>query len=89
MSTGGSPILTSLIQTAQAQRIATAQRNRQRQAEAEKPLQYADMVDLRVAGITSTGAVRRLPQYGSEQSEQEHHRGTKTKAPEGHVDVKA
>jgi len=89
MSAGGSPITTSLLQTAQAQREASAQRNRQKQNEAEKPLTYADIVDLRVAGVTSTGAVRSVPQHGSEQAEQEHHRGTKNKAPDGRVDLKA
>ncbi len=81
--------MTSLLQTAQAQRTATTQRNRQRQAETERPLKYADMVDLRVAGVTSTRAVRSVPQHGSEQAEQEHHRGIKTKALEGRVDLTA
>ncbi len=67
MSTIGSPLDTSLIQTAQAQQIASKARDRER-AVAERTQRYKDMLELRVAGIESAEAARRLPQSDSEQA---------------------
>ena len=70
MSTIGSPLDTSLIQTAQAQQVASKARDRELAA-TEKTQRYKDMLDLKVAGIESAEAVRQLPHSDSEQAEVE------------------
>ncbi len=67
MSTIGSPLNTSLIQTAQAQQTASKARDRERAA-SERTQRYKDMLDLKVAGVESTEAVRQLPHSDSEQA---------------------
>ncbi|MEM7228370.1 MAG: hypothetical protein AAF432_06080 [Planctomycetota bacterium] len=71
MSTIGSPIETSLLQTAQAQRTAATKRNRER-AQSEKGQRRADHADLKVAGTEAADAVRALPQNDSEEAHSEH-----------------
>ncbi len=67
MSTIGSPLDTSLLQTAQAQQTASKARDRER-AVTERTQRYKDMLELRVAGIESAEAARQLPQSDSEQA---------------------
>jgi hypothetical protein len=73
MSTIGSPIETSLLQAAQAQQSASKAKDKQRAA-SESARRYQDIVDLRVAGLETADAVRRLPRNDSEQAEDEHQR---------------
>ena len=67
----GSPIDASLLQAAQAQQTASKARDRERAA-SERTQRFADQVELRVAGVESAEAVRRLPQNDSEQAGTEH-----------------
>ena len=67
MSTIGSPLNTSLIQTAQAQQTVSKARDRERAA-TERTKRYQDMLQLRVAGVESAEAARQLPQSDSEQA---------------------
>ena len=71
MSSIGSPLNTSLIQTAQAQQSASKTRDREK-AEAGRRRRHDDFVELRVEGVDTTEAVRRLPHNESEQAETEH-----------------
>jgi hypothetical protein len=71
MSTIGSPIETSLLQAAQAQQTASKARDREKAA-TERARRFADMVELRVAGVEDTEAIRKLPSNESEQAEAEH-----------------
>ncbi len=71
MSIGGNPIETSLLQAAQAQQTASKARDRERVL-SERTRRYTDLVDLRVADLESTEAVRRLPANESEQAGAEH-----------------
>jgi len=71
MSSIGSPIDTSLLQTAQAQRTASKARDKERAA-TESGRRFQDLVDLRVAGTESEEAVRSIPKNDSEQAEAEH-----------------
>lgn len=85
---GGSPIDTSLLQTAQAQQTASKARDKER-AESDRARRFADQVELRVAGVESAEAVRRLPKNDSEQAEAEHQsRDQRPDAEHGHIDVK-
>ncbi|MHC4990789.1 MAG: hypothetical protein ACYTGC_07385 [Planctomycetota bacterium] len=89
---GGSPIETSLVQTAQAQQVASKSRDREKAA-SEQARRSADQVELRVAGVESADAIRKLPQNESEQAEEEHRSGG-GQAPLGeepgtHIDVQA
>jgi hypothetical protein len=68
MSSIGSPIQTSLIQTAQAQQVAGKSRDREKSAASDSARRMADQVDLRVAGVEGDDAVRRLPGNDSEQA---------------------
>ncbi|MDY7107691.1 MAG: hypothetical protein SYC29_03550 [Planctomycetota bacterium] len=70
MSSIGSPIDTSLLQAAQAQQQAAKGRDREKAA-TESARRFQDLVDLRVAGMETAEAVRRLPQNESEQAETE------------------
>lgn len=71
MSTIGSPLTTSLLQTAQAQQVASKSNDREKAA-SETKRRYQDQVDLKVAGVETDAAVRNLPHTESEQNEQEH-----------------
>ena len=72
MSTIGSPLETSLLQAAQAQQSASKGRDKEKAAASDSARRFADMVELRVAGVESTEAVRKLPGNDSEQAETEH-----------------
>lgn len=72
MSVIGSPLETSIVQAVQAQQTASKARDRQR-AIGESARRFADIIDLRVAGVETAEAVRPLPQNGSEQADQESH----------------
>jgi hypothetical protein len=96
MSSIGSPIDTSLLQAAQAQQQAAKARDREKAA-TESARRFQDLVELRVAGMETAEAVRRLPQNESEQAETEqesksrlqgyeHAEGDKDRP---HVDVQA
>ena len=67
---GANPIDTSLLQTAQAQQSASKARDKER-AESERARRFADQVELRVDGVESAEAVRKLPKNDSEQAESE------------------
>ena len=71
MSSIGSPIDTSLLQAAQAQQTASKARDREK-AVSESSQRFQDMVELRVAGMETAEAVRKLPHNESEQAETEH-----------------
>lgn len=89
-SIGGSPITTSLIQTAQAQQTASKARDRER-AEADRTRRDEDLVELRVEGVETTEAVRKLPHNESEQAETEHEGQSSPPTAEErtHIDVQA
>ena len=93
MSTIGSPIETSLLQAAQAQQVASKAQDKEK-ARTEGGRRFKDQVDLKVAGVESTEAIRELPHTDSEQAEQEH-KGQNLVPPEvedgetPHVDVTA
>lgn len=70
MSVVSSPLDTSLVQAAQAQQTASKARDRERAA-SDRAQRFADLVELRVAGVESAEAVRRLPQSDSEQADAE------------------
>ena len=95
MSSIGSPIDTSLLQAAQAQQQAAKARDREK-AITESGRRFQDLVDLRVAGLETAEALRRLPQNDSEQAETEQE--SKNRAPlqmpaddeeRPHIDVQA
>lgn len=65
------PIESSLLQAAQAQQSASKARDKERAA-SDRSRRYRDLVDLRVDGVETSEAVRRLPQNDSEQAESEH-----------------
>ena len=93
MSTLGSPIETSLLQTAQAQQAASKSRDREKAA-SQSARRFADQVDLKVAGVESADAVRQLPHSDSEENQQEqrsHDHGPTQKPDEEnpHIDLKA
>lgn len=69
----GPPSLTSLVQTAQAQQVASKQKDGER-AKAEGPKRREDRLDLRVADAEHADAIRRLPSNDSEEAESEHRR---------------
>ena len=71
MSTIGSPIETSLVQTAQAQLSASKARDKEKAA-SDSARRFADMVELRVAGVEDSEAIRKLPSNDSEQAADEH-----------------
>jgi len=72
MSTIGSPIETSLLQTAQAQQVAAKKRDRERAGDADSARRLRDLVDLRVAGVEEAEAPRAVPENESEEAESEH-----------------
>lgn len=75
MSNIGSPITTSLIQTAQAQQTASKARARQRAEETRTARDDdEDTVELKVTNLESDDAVRAIPQNDSEEAEAEQRR---------------
>ena len=71
MSSIGSPLNTSLLQAAQAQQTASKARDKEK-ATTDSARRFQDLVDLRVAGLETAEAVRKLPRNDSEQAESEH-----------------
>ncbi len=71
MSAVPSPIETSLLQAAQAQQTAAKARDRER-ATSDSGQRFTDLVELRVAGVESAEALRKLPQNDSQEAEAEH-----------------
>ncbi len=71
MSTIGSPILTSLLQAAQAQQVVSKARDRERRA-SDQTRRFQDLVDLRVAGLETAEAVRDLSSNDPGKAEPEH-----------------
>ncbi len=93
MSVVVSPIETSLLQAAQAQQTASKARDRER-ASSDSGQRFTDLVELRVAGVESAEALRKLPQNDSQEAEAEHEsRGHATpddqERPGPRVDVQA
>jgi hypothetical protein len=72
MSSIGSPLDTSLLQAAQAQQSASKSRDKEK-AQSDTGRRFQDVVELRVAGVESSDAIRKLPSNDSEQAEEEHH----------------
>ncbi len=68
MSVVGSPVETSLLQAAQAQQVASKSRDREKAA-SDTARRFEDQVDLKVAGVESADAVRKVPQNDSEQAQ--------------------
>jgi hypothetical protein len=71
MSVIGSPLETSVLQAIQAQQVASKARDREK-AESSSGRRFEDLVELRVAGVQTAEAIRRLPQNDSEQARSEH-----------------
>ena len=93
MSVISSPVDASLVQAAQAQQTASKARDRERAA-TDGAQRYADMVELRVAGVEAAEALRRLPQNDSQQAGSEHEAQDQYSPPSGeqgsgHIDVQA
>jgi hypothetical protein len=91
MSVIGSPIETSALQAIQAQQAASKARDREK-AQSATGRRFNDLVELRVAGLESTDAIRGLPKNDSEQShtERQSHQGLQPGLPDNehpHVDV--
>ena len=72
MSVIGSPVETSLLQAAQAQQTASKARDKEK-AQTETGRRFQDVVELRVAGMETTDAIRKLPSNNSEEADEEHH----------------
>ncbi len=71
MSTIGSPILTSLLQVAQAQQVVSRARDRERRA-SDQTRRFQDLVDLHVAGLETAEAVRDLSSNDPNKAEPDH-----------------
>ena len=71
MSLIGSPLLTSLLQVAQAQQVVSKARDRER-ATTDQTRRFQDMLDLKAAGVEAVEAIHDLPADDSEHSEPEH-----------------
>ena len=71
MSSIGSPILTSLLQVAQAQQVVSKARDRER-ASTDQTRRFQDMLDLKAAGVEAVEAIRDLSADDSEHAEPEH-----------------
>lgn len=71
MSSIGSPILTSLLQVAQAQQVMSKARDRER-ATTDQTRRFQDMLDLKAAGVEAVEAIHDLPADDSEHPEPEH-----------------
>jgi hypothetical protein len=70
MSVVGSSLEASALQAVQAQHVASKARDREK-SESASGRRFADLVDLRVAGVESGDALRGLPSNDSEQGDQE------------------
>jgi hypothetical protein len=71
MSSIGSPADLSILQAAQAQQVASKSRDREKAA-SDSGRRYQDLLELRVAGLETAAALRKLPSNDSEQAESEH-----------------
>lgn len=71
MSSIGSPILTSLLQVAQAQQVMSKARDRER-ATTDQTRRFQDMLDLKAAGVEAVEAIHDLPADDSEHADPEH-----------------
>lgn len=71
MSSIGSPIDTSLLQTAQAQQTAAKAKDKEKEA-SRRGRRLQDLVDLRVVETEGPEALRKLPRNDSEQADSEH-----------------
>jgi len=95
MSVIGSPIETSLLQAAQAQQVASKARDKEKASRDSSARRFQDIIDLRVAGVESTDALRKLPSNESQQAEVEHqshetpHANDEDEESGGHIDVQA
>jgi hypothetical protein len=87
MSVIGSPIETAALQAIQAQHVASKARDKEK-AESASGRKFNDLVELRVAGLETSDAVRPLPQNNSEQADREHQSQDRSN-PKPRVDVKA
>jgi hypothetical protein len=63
-----------VIQAAQAQQVASKARDREKVA-SDRGRRLQDQVELRVAGVESSDAIRKLPNNDSEQAETEQRSG--------------
>ena len=70
MSVVVSSLETSALQAIQAQHVASKARDREK-SESASGRRFADLVELRVAGVESDDALRGLPSNDSEQGDQE------------------
>lgn len=70
MSLIGSPLLTSLLQAAQAQQVVSKARDRER-ATTDQTRRFQDMLDLKAAGVEAVEAIHDLPADDSEHPEPE------------------
>ena len=73
MSVVGSSLETSALLAIQAQHVASKARDREK-SESASGRRFADLVELRVAGVESVEAARALPSNDSEQGDQERDR---------------
>lgn len=89
MSVVGSPIETSLLQAAQAQQAASKARDREKAAQDSAARRFQDLVELRVAGVESAEALRKLPSNDSEQAGEEHRAHQQPKQNPPRIDVHA
>lgn len=71
MSVFGSRLEVSALQAIQAQQVASKARDREK-AESASGRRFNDLVELRIAGVETSEAVRNLPQNDSEQAQTEH-----------------
>ncbi len=91
MSSIGSPIDASILQAAQAQQVAGKARSRER-ATTDRRVRQEDMLELRVAGVETSDAVRKLPHNESGQADAERDAKDQPAPPEDgrpRVDVQA
>jgi hypothetical protein len=88
MSVIASPIETAALQAIQAQHVASKARDKEK-AESASGRKFNDLVELRVAGLETAEAVRKLPQNNSEQAETEHQSHDLPGQQQSRIDVKA
>lgn len=94
MSVIGSPIETSLLQAAQAQQVASKARDKEKAARDSSARRFQDIIELRVAGVEASDAIRKLPSNESQQAEVEHQSHEQPHQHDdeesgGHIDVQA
>ncbi|MBT8485973.1 MAG: hypothetical protein KJO43_10365 [Phycisphaerae bacterium] len=88
MSSIGSPIDTSLLQTAQAQQVAGKARDKERAA-TERARRQQDFVELRVAGVEASEAVRPIPHSDSGEADAEHDHSDESLEDRPNIDLRA